>query len=74
MALTSPPSFDALERLSRTRDADLIHSRQWVDPDRVRGRDLWEDLQAWRSRPWLWAGGVLATVGWIYKIWLVRAS
>jgi DNA repair photolyase len=38
MALSSPPSFDALERLSRTRDADLIHSRQWVDPDRTRGR------------------------------------
>lgn len=38
MALTSPPSFDALERLSRTRDADLIHSKQWVDPDHVRGR------------------------------------
>ena len=24
MGLSSPPSFDALERLSRTRDADLI--------------------------------------------------
>src|SRR5215210_2949588 len=38
MALSSPPSFDALERLSRTRDADLIRSKQWVDPDRVKGR------------------------------------
>ena len=38
MALTSPPSFDALERLSRTRDVDLIHSKQWVDPDRTKGR------------------------------------
>lgn len=38
MALSSPPSFDALERLSRTRDVDLIHSKQWVDPERIRGR------------------------------------
>lgn len=38
MALSSPPSFDALERLSRTRDADLIHNRQLIEADRVRGR------------------------------------
>ncbi len=38
MPLHSPPSFDALERLSRTRDADLIRNRQIVDPALIRGR------------------------------------
>jgi DNA repair photolyase len=38
MALASPPSFDALERLSRTRDADLIRNKQLVDPALNRGR------------------------------------
>ncbi|MCI0574324.1 MAG: DUF2752 domain-containing protein [Myxococcaceae bacterium] len=45
----------------------------WAALGHLRGRDLWERLQAWRSGPWLWAGGVLAVVGWLYKIWLVRA-
>jgi hypothetical protein len=45
----------------------------WALAGQLRGRDLWIDLQAWRSRPWLWAGGVIAVVSWIYKIWLVRA-
>jgi DNA repair photolyase len=38
LPLHSPPSFDALERLSRTRDADLIGNKQLVDPALNRGR------------------------------------
>lgn len=37
MALYQAPSFDALERLSRSRDADLAR-RELVQPDRIRGR------------------------------------
>lgn len=37
MALYSAPSFEALERLSGTRDADLIN-RALIDPSRNRGR------------------------------------
>jgi DNA repair photolyase len=37
MGLVSPPSFEALERLSGTRDADLIE-RELVEPGRNRGR------------------------------------
>ncbi|HEY4201094.1 MAG TPA: PA0069 family radical SAM protein [Devosiaceae bacterium] len=37
MALYQAPSFEALEKLSRTRDADLTR-RQLVDPARNRGR------------------------------------
>ncbi|HEV7292667.1 MAG TPA: PA0069 family radical SAM protein [Devosia sp.] len=37
MALYQAPSFEALERLSRSRDADLAR-RELLDPDRVRGR------------------------------------
>jgi DNA repair photolyase len=37
MGLVSPPSFEALERLAGTRDADLIE-RELVDPGRNRGR------------------------------------
>lgn len=38
MVQPAPPSFDALERLSRTRDADLIRNKQLVDPALNRGR------------------------------------
>ncbi len=38
MPLHSPPSFDALERLSRTRDADLVGNRHLIDPALTRGR------------------------------------
>ena len=37
MALYQAPSFEALERLSRSRDADLAR-RELVQPDRIRGR------------------------------------
>jgi DNA repair photolyase len=37
MALYQAPSFEALEKLSRSRDADLAR-RELLDPDRVRGR------------------------------------
>ncbi len=37
MALYHAPSFDALERLSRTRDSDLVH-RALADEEEVRGR------------------------------------
>lgn len=37
MALYQAPSFEALERLSRSRDADLAR-RELEQPDRVRGR------------------------------------
>ena len=37
MALYQAPSFEALEMLSRSRDADLAR-RELLDPDRVRGR------------------------------------
>jgi DNA repair photolyase len=37
MALYQAPSFEALERLSRSRDADLAR-RELVSPDRIRGR------------------------------------
>jgi DNA repair photolyase len=37
MALYQAPSFEALERLSRSRDADLAR-RELVNPDRIRGR------------------------------------
>jgi DNA repair photolyase len=37
MALYQAPSFEALERLSRSRDADLAR-RELLSPDRIRGR------------------------------------
>ena len=37
MALYQAPSFEALEKLSRSRDADLAR-RELLDPDRIRGR------------------------------------
>ena len=37
MALYQAPSFEALEKLSRSRDADLAR-RELVDPSRNRGR------------------------------------
>lgn len=37
MALYQAPSFEALERLSRSRDADLAR-RELLHPDRIRGR------------------------------------
>jgi DNA repair photolyase len=37
MALYQAPSFEALERLSRSRDADLAR-RELLNPDRIRGR------------------------------------
>lgn len=37
MALYQAPSFEALERLSRSRDADLAR-RELVQPERIRGR------------------------------------
>jgi len=37
MALYQAPSFDALEKLAKTRDADLVN-RQLVDPSQNRGR------------------------------------
>ncbi|MBU1307634.1 MAG: radical SAM protein, partial [Alphaproteobacteria bacterium] len=37
MALYQAPSFEALEQLSRSRDADLAR-RELLSPDRVRGR------------------------------------
>lgn len=37
MALYQAPSFEALERLSRSRDADLAR-RELMQPDRIRGR------------------------------------
>src|SRR3979490_1035336 len=37
MALYSAPSFEALEKLAGTRDADLIE-RKLIDPARTRGR------------------------------------
>ncbi|MHA6729391.1 PA0069 family radical SAM protein [Devosia sp. A369] len=37
MALYQAPSFEALEMLSRSRDADLAR-RELLDPDRIRGR------------------------------------
>jgi len=37
MALYQAPSFEALEKLSRSRDADLTR-RELVDPQRIRGR------------------------------------
>lgn len=37
MALYQAPSFEALEKLSRSRDADLAR-RELLDPERVRGR------------------------------------
>ncbi len=37
MALYQAPSFEALEKLSRSRDADLAR-RELIDPDRIRGR------------------------------------
>ncbi|MFD1252897.1 Radical SAM superfamily protein [Devosia equisanguinis] len=37
MALYQAPSFEALERLSRSRDADLAR-RELENPDRIRGR------------------------------------
>lgn len=37
MALYHAPSFEALEKLSRSRDADLAR-RELLDPDRIRGR------------------------------------
>ena len=42
MALTVAPSFEALERLSRSRDADLL-DRPMVDPRRNRGRGAQSD-------------------------------
>jgi hypothetical protein len=46
----------------------------WALLCQLRGQDLWERLQGWRSGRWLWAAGVLATASWAYKIWLVRAG
>jgi DNA repair photolyase len=37
MALYQAPSFEALEKLSRSRDADLAR-RELIDPERIRGR------------------------------------
>lgn len=37
MALYQAPSFEALEKLSRSRDADLAR-RELLDPERIRGR------------------------------------
>ena len=37
MALYQAPSFEALEKLSRSRDADLAR-RELLNPDRIRGR------------------------------------
>ncbi|WP_082554966.1 PA0069 family radical SAM protein [Devosia sp. Root635] len=37
MALYQAPSFEALEKLSRSRDADLAR-RELLEPDRIRGR------------------------------------
>ena len=37
MALTQLPSFEALDRLSRSRDADLAR-RELLSPERIRGR------------------------------------
>ena len=37
MALYQAPSFEALEMLSRSRDADLAR-RELLDPARIRGR------------------------------------
>ncbi|MCS6761918.1 MAG: hypothetical protein MO846_08035 [Candidatus Devosia symbiotica] len=37
MALYQAPSFEALEQLSRSRDADLAR-RELLDVDRIRGR------------------------------------
>lgn len=37
MALYQAPSFEALERLSRSRDADLAR-RELISPERIRGR------------------------------------
>src|SRR5690606_29048819 len=37
MALYQAPSFEALERLSRSRDADLAR-RELMQPERIRGR------------------------------------
>ncbi|RUT31150.1 PA0069 family radical SAM protein [Arsenicitalea aurantiaca] len=37
MALHTAPSFEALEKLGQTRDADLV-SRRMLDPQRTRGR------------------------------------